>query len=88
MLLCGTALAGVNFARMFFISKEALSLCFAVSVALVSAVLIAKIVGCALPMLAKRAGLKPALISNTMLTTLIDACTLAVYFALASAILM
>ncbi|NLX93548.1 MAG: magnesium transporter [Clostridiales bacterium] len=86
-LLCGVALAGVNFARMFFISKEALPLCFAVSVALVSAVLIAKIIGCALPMLAKRAGLKPALVSNTMLTTLIDACTLAVYFALAKVIL-
>ena len=86
-LLCGVALAGVNFARMFFISKEALPLCVAVSAALVSAVLIAKIIGCALPMLAKRAGLKPALVSNTMLTTLIDACTLAVYFALAKVIL-
>ncbi len=87
-LMCGTALAAVNFARMVFISKAALPLCFAVSAALILAVLIAKIVGCALPMLAKRAGLKPSLVSNTMLTTLIDASTLAVYFAIASAILL
>lgn len=86
-LLCGTTLAAVNFARMFFISKAALPLCLAVSAALVSAVLIAKTVGCLLPLLAKRAGLKPSLVSNTMLTTLIDACSLAVYFALAKVIL-
>jgi len=87
-LMCGTALAAVNFARMFFISKAALTLCFAVNASLVLAVLIAKIVGSVLPMLAKRAGLKPSLVSNTMLTTLIDASTLAVYFAIAGAILL
>jgi len=87
-LMCGTALAAVNFARMFFITKAELSLCLAVSAALVLAVLIAKIVGSILPMLAKRIGLKPSLISNTMLTTLIDASTLAVYFAIASTILL
>ena len=50
-------------------------------------VLCAKIVGCSLPMLAKRLGFDPAVMASPFITTIVDALSLLVYFGFASALL-
>ena len=54
---------------------------------LACAVTLAKILGCTLPMLAKRCGLDPAIMASPLITTIVDACSVLVYFNVASAVL-
>ena len=58
-----------------------------VSVTLLCTVVIAMAVGCLLPMGAKRLGLDPAVMASPMITTIVDACSLLIYFMIASAML-
>ena len=57
-----------------------------VSVSLFCAVVLAKIVGGALPLLAKKIGLDPALMASPFITTIVDACSLLLYFRIAMAV--
>ena len=50
-------------------------------------VLVAKIIGCVLPMCAKKMGLDPAVMASPFITTIVDALSLLVYFGIASALL-
>ena len=50
-------------------------------------VLAAKLVGCCLPILAKRLGLDPAVMASPFITTLVDAVSLLAYFGMASLLL-
>ncbi len=54
-----------------------------VGIALIGAVLLAKVLGCTLPMIAKRLHLDPALVASPILTTLVDAGTVLLYFNVA-----
>ena len=58
-----------------------------VCLTLVAAVVIAMIIGCLLPILAKRLGFDPAVMASPFITTTVDAMSLLVYFRVASAIL-
>ena len=92
-LLCGTVLAGVNFLRMLVlsylgISSNTLNVILIVCASMLCAVVIAKCIGCTLPIIAKVLKLDPALMAGPMITTIVDAITLAVYFGLAKAFLM
>lgn len=55
-----------------------------VSLTLVMTVIIAKLIGCSLPILAKRLGFDPAVMASPFITTLVDAVSLLTYFQLAS----
>ena len=55
---------------------------------LVLVVIIAKLVGCTLPLLADKAKLDPALMASPMITTIVDAVSLLVYFGIASLVLL
>ena len=57
--------------------------CFTMAVT----VLIAKIVGCTLPMAAKKIGFDPAVMASPFITTIVDALSLLVYFGIARALL-
>ena len=57
--------------------------CFVVSLALACTVVVAKLVGCTLPLLAKKAKLDPAVVASPFITTVVDAVSLIVYCALA-----
>ena len=57
------------------------------SLTLFITVLIAKIVGCVLPIIAKRIGLDPAVMASPFITTIVDAIALLVYFSIAVAVL-
>lgn len=86
-ILVGAVLALVNFARLMFISHQTMAVSLVVSVSLYLTVIVAKSIGCTLPLLAKRVHLDPALMASPLITTLVDACSLTVLFSIATAVL-
>ena len=93
-VLCGVALAALCFAKILLVDRlllgntditvlTAFVVCFTMAVT----VLIAKIVGCTLPMAAKRIGFDPAVMASPFITTIVDALSLLVYFGIANALL-
>lgn len=78
-MLCGAALAGVNFLRIWIQYKDVF-VALVISLTLVCTVLIAKSLGCVMPMVAKKIKLDPAIMAAPMITTITDACSLVVYF--------
>ena len=49
-------------------------------------IILAKIVGCTLPLVAKKVGLDPAIMATPLISTLVDISTVTVYFAIVSAV--
>ena len=82
-ILCGGALAALNFVRMLAIGSHNIPMILVVCAAMFCAVVFAKLVGGSLPILAKVVHLDPALMAGPMITTIVDAVTLLIYFALA-----
>lgn len=85
-LLCGTVLALVNGLRVYFTYGRDMYLAVVLGITLIVTVLIAKILGCALPMLAKLLRLDPALMAGPLVTTITDTCSVLLYFIIASSI--
>ena len=93
-LLCGLALAAVCFAKVLLIDRllmgnETVSFAVDVTVCLTLGVtvVVAKIVGCSLPLIAKRLGFDPAVMASPFITTIVDAMSLLLYFLFAKSIL-
>ena len=93
-LLCGVSLAAANFAKIMLFDRlvlhnEGITLQVALVVCLtmVVTIFIAKLVGCTLPMIAKKIGFDPAVMASPFITTIVDAISLFVYFQIATAIL-
>lgn len=86
-ILCGVSLAIVNFAKMMIFHQGTVLIVTVISLALFCAVLVAKLIGCVLPMVANKIGFDPAVMSSPFITTIVDALTLLIYFNLAAAIL-
>ena len=87
-ILCGATLAIVNFIKMLIVnSGTEVSIILVVSLALFFAVIIAKFIGCILPLLAQKIGFDPAVMSSPFITTIVDALTLLIYFNLSVLIL-
>lgn len=85
--MCGVALAIVNFVKMLILKQGDVLMIAVVSIALFCAVVVAKLIGCVLPMLANKIGFDPAVMSSPFITTIVDALTLLIYFNLAVMIL-
>ena len=58
-----------------------------VALTIFATIVMAKLIGCTLPMLAKRLGFDPAVMASPFITTIVDALSLLVYFAIATQIL-
>ena len=86
-LLCGLTLAVANFAKLMIIDRVTMPVAAVVCATLVVAVLIAKLVGSMLPMLAKKIGFDPAVMARPFITTIVDALSLLIYFRIASMVL-
>jgi len=93
-VMCGAALAVLCFGKIMLVDRlllgnEEVTVLVAAVVCLTMAVTIlcAKIVGCSLPMLAKRLGFDPAVMASPFITTIVDALSLLVYFGIAKALL-
>ena len=86
-ILCGITLAIASFAKLMIFDHLTLAVALVVSVSLALTVLIAKIVGCMLPLLAKKIGFDPAVMASPFITTIVDALSLLIYFAIAMSVL-
>ncbi|MBQ1365449.1 MAG: magnesium transporter [Clostridia bacterium] len=93
-LLCGTALAALCFGKIMLVDNLLLKtegvtvmVAITVSLTLMVTVLCAKLVGCTLPMFAKKLGFDPAVMASPFITTIVDALSLLVYFGAATALL-
>lgn len=92
--LCGLTLAAVNFVKILLIDKLLLHndeitviIDIAICITLVIEIVCAKIIGCSLPMLAKKLGFDPAVMSSPFITTIVDAISLLVFFGISTAII-
>ncbi len=85
--LCGLALSVANYGRLMLLEKvtplQGLTIC----VTMLCTVVIAKFVGCTLPLLAKKAHLDPAVMASPFITTIVDVLSLLIYFSFATMIL-
>jgi magnesium transporter len=86
-VMCGITLGTANFVKLLLIDQIAVSTALVVCITLVMVVIIAKIVGCMLPMISQRIGLDPAVMASPMITTIVDAISLLTYFQIASLLL-
>ncbi len=85
--LVGTVLAITNFARLMVLERTELLICLTVSVTIIVTVMAAKMVGGLLPLMAKRLRLDPAIMAGPLITTIVDALALIVYFCTATLLL-
>lgn len=86
-VLCGLTLAAANFVKLLLFDRVTIAVAAVVCLTLVAAVFIAKIIGCLLPILAKKIGFDPAVMASPFITTIVDALSLLIYFSIATAIM-
>lgn len=87
-LMVGFILAIINFIKMYLIDRpDNIFVSVAVSVSLIITVLVAKIVGGSLPIIAKKLKLDPAIMAAPLITTIVDAVTVLIYFSISMALL-
>ena len=85
--ICGISLAAANMLKLLFIDRVGILVAITVCGTLLLAVLIAKLVGCTLPMIAKKIGFDPAVMASPFITTIVDALSLLIYFQIATAVM-
>lgn len=88
-VMCGVILAAANFVRMLILTATGVSdastpVIIVVCLAMVCTVILAKTIGCSLPIVAKLIHLDPALMAGPMITTIVDAVSLLIYFGIAT----
>ena len=84
-LILGAALAAVSILKTYFLNGGNIWLSITVSLSLYATVIIAQSIGCLLPIAVKKVGLDPAVAASPIITTIVDACALSIYFAVAKA---
>ncbi len=86
-ILCGLSLSIVSFGKLLWFDQVGVAVSATVCMTLFVCVVAAMIVGCILPILAKRLKLDPAVMASPFITTIVDALSLLVYFRFATLIL-
>ncbi len=93
-ILCGVALSIATFGKMILIDRLMLgnsdvtyTIALVVSLTLLITIIVAKFVGCILPVLAKRIGFDPAVMASPFITTIVDALSLLIYFGIATSMI-
>lgn len=86
-ILCGLVLAVATFLKVITLDGESAMIGAVVALTMFFTILLAKLVGCVLPLLAKKVGFDPAVMASPFITTIVDALSLVVYFDIASRIL-
>ncbi len=86
-ICCGITLSGAYFVKLMLFDKVGIPVAMVVCLTIVVTVILAKIIGCTLPILAKKIGLDPAVMASPFITTIVDALSLIVYFQIAQRIL-
>ena len=92
-VVCGATLAAANFVKLMLVDKMifgnpiTITVALVICLTLVVTVFAAKVVGCTLPLLAKKIGFDPAVMASPFITTVVDAISLMIYFNFASLLL-
>ena len=85
--IVGVVLAVINFLRIILLEKVEMKVALTVSLTVVITVIASKIVGGILPLIAKKLKLDPAIMAGPLITTIVDALALIVYFSIAKSLL-
>lgn len=90
--MIGAVLAVVTGLRIFLQydgihNDQSIKIAFIVGVTLMATAMIAEIMGCVLPMLAKRLKLDPAIMASPLITTVVDLCSMLVFFSIATVVM-
>ncbi len=86
-ILCGITLAIANFIKLQLFDHVTFQIAMVVCLTLFITIIFAKLVGCSLPILAKKIGFDPAVMASPFITTIVDACSLLIYFKVAGVLL-
>ena len=86
-ILCAATMAVVVFAKVMLIDQKGATIAMIVALTIFFVIIVAKLVGCSLPMLAKKLGFDPAVMASPFITTIVDALALLVYFLISSRVL-
>ncbi len=86
-LLVGVLLSAVNFVRLYVMYPGNTLIALTVALTLICTVVMAKLLGALLPMAAKLVRVDPAIMSGPLVTTMVDAASLIIYFSIAKALL-
>lgn len=90
-ILCGITLAAANFVKLLLFDlhgqENAFMIALVISLTLVGTIIMAKLVGSSLPLLASKAGFDPAVMANPLISTVCDSLSLLIYFGVAKLIL-
>ena len=87
-LLIGITLAIANFIKLIFIDQVTIMIALVICITLIITLILAKIIGCSLPIIAKKLGFDPAVMASPFITTIVDAISLITYFSVASQLLV
>lgn len=86
-LIVGVLLSMINFIRLLIIERVDVLVAFTVSITVIVTVMVAKMLGGSLPLIAKRFNVDPAIMAGPLITTIVDAVSLIVYFSIAKLLL-
>ena len=86
-ILVGITLAIANFFKLLLIDRVSITIALIVCSTLIITIIVAKIVGSTLPMIAKKIGFDPAVMASPFITTIVDAISLIIYFTIATNLL-
>lgn len=86
-LLCSVTLGAVVFLKVILLDRKSIAVALVVALTIMVTIVVAKLVGCTLPMLAKKIGFDPAVMASPFITTIVDALSLLIYFTIATHIL-
>lgn len=93
-VLCGLALAAVNFVKLLLVDRLLLGndavtyiVAATISITMVFIVIFAKVVGCTLPIAAEKLGVDPAVMASPLIATITDSVSLLIYFTVARLLL-
>ena len=84
-VVVGLLLSTVNGIRIYIMYGYDIKLALALGLTMIGVVLMAKCIGCILPLTAKKLGLDPAIMAAPLITTILDTCTILVYFNIVTA---
>ena len=84
-VVVGLLLSTVNGIRIYIMYGHHIKLALALGLTMIGVVLMAKCIGCILPLTAKKLGLDPAIMAAPLITTILDTCTILVYFNIVTA---
>ncbi len=86
-IIVASILSVVNFLRLYFLTSAGFMVSLTVCASLFFTVVLAKVVGGILPIISKKLNLDPAIMASPLITTIVDAFALIVYFAFAKLLL-